>query len=441
MSSKKKRTTTRTTRKCPWCGESVHLARAPIVATNVHGGDADRDGGAVGTVGGLGGGEFAWDEDFTIDRFEDLDEPEEATQTTAERQSAARRALPVSGAPVLGYAGELPIVAASQVAPESAYGVVARMRRKRLVPLRDVADSRDLPARACTACHHPLPADIDERDVLIVSVLGINRAGKTYLLATALNEALNNGALEPAGIAGFNAEAATANRVHRDYYLPVFRKRSRLDATQDPAEGDSAEPMIFRFEIGGTPYLLALHDIAGEAIAEPRRRAVIAPFVSSSDAMLFVVDPLEIDSVRTRLPFEQITVDWRGWSQADVMRACVEALGPDAATTPVSVVLTKSDLIGLAEKRRFRFDRPAPATGWLEDQAEVDEEVRGLLKSWGAAQLEDIADQAVRGTFHAVSAFGSAPSDPASPGVVQPLRVADPLGTLIRRIAEARGPQ
>lgn len=427
--------TTRTNRKCPWCGTTVRLAHAPIVATNVRDDRAESDvpGGA------LGAGEFSFDDEFTMDDVEGFDAPDDAERT--ETVQVAERSLPVSGAAALGYVGSLPIVAAAQTDGTQERGLLARITTKRLVPVSERADARDLPARACTSCHRPLPADIDDRDVLILGVLGINRAGKTYLLATALAEALQHDALVPAGITNFTADEATGHRFHRDYYLPVFRKRNRLDPTQDPAEGESVEPLIFRFEVDGKPYLLALHDLAGEAIADPRRRAVVAPFISHADAFAFVVDPLEIETVRSKLPIDQVTVDWRGWSQVDVLRACITTLGPAAATTPVSVVVTKSDLLGLAEGKRFRFTRAGGDGDWLEDQYAVDREVRELLRGIGAAQFEDEAGRAARGFFHAVSAFGAPPTDPTVPGVIRPVRVADPLGTLIRLVSEARSTQ
>lgn len=423
----------RTVRKCPWCGDLVRLAFAPIVATNVVGAptDAELPGGA------LGGGEFSFDDEFTIDDMEGFDSVE--LTAPAEFVPHIERAVPISGAEVLGHAGDLPIVAAPQVAEKDERRLFGWMSAKPLIPVSERADARDLPARACTSCHRPLPNDIDERDVLILGVLGINRAGKTYLLATALAEALQHDALAPAGITNFAADEATSHRFHRDYYLPVFRKRNRLDPTQDPAEGDSVEPLIFRLEVDGKPFLLALHDLAGEAIAEPRRRAVIAPFIAHADAVAFVVDPLEIEAVRSNLPLDQVTVDWRGWSQVDVLRACIATLGEAAATTPVSVVVTKSDLLGLAEGRRFQFAKAAPDADWLDDQYAVDREVRELLRTWDAGQFEVEAAHAARGFFHAVSAFGAPPTDPTVPGVIRPVRVADPLGTLIRLVAEARG--
>ncbi|MFT4261831.1 MAG: hypothetical protein QM572_00470 [Nocardioides sp.] len=425
--------TTRTTRKCPWCGSTVRLAYAPIVATNLQGvrGDGTR------AVSGLAGGEFGFDDDFAIGGETPGAAVPEAADPTKPAVLEAPPALPLSGAEVLGRAGDLPIVAPPQVAPGSDTGFFARRITRRLIPVAARADARDLPARACTTCHHPMPFDSDECEVLVIAVLGINRAGKTYLLATALSEALQNGALEVAGITGFRADEGTGNRVHRDYYLPVFRRRNRLDPTLDPAEGDAVEPLVFRFEVDGQSYLLALHDLAGEAIAEPRRRAVVAPFVRHADAILFVVDPLEIESVRTALPFEQITVDWRGWSQLDVLQGVIQALGEAAASTPVSVVLTKSDLIGLADGRRHLFDEPATGD-WLEDQFAVDQEVRALLAEWGVPQFAHAVDRADRGFFHAVSAFGAAPTNPSAPGVVRPLRVTDPFGTLIRLLSEAR---
>jgi hypothetical protein len=431
--------TTQTMRTCPWCGSSVRLAHCPVVATNLAGADGSglSGGGSLDAMAsGLGGGEFSLGElgggELGIGVAPAM---EEVTAPAA--AAAAERPVPVSGARVLGYAGEWPIVAAPQLDPARSSAFVDMFRRA-LKPIATQADPRDVPARACVACHHPLPTDIDDRDVIIISVLGINRAGKTYLLATALAEALHRGALQAAGVTGFSADEATSGRFHRDYYLPVFRLRHRLDQTQDPADGDAVEPLIFRFEVGGTPYILALHDLAGEAIADHRRRAVVAPFVRHSDALLFVVDPLEIEELRRALPVEQVTVDWRSWEQADVLRGCIDTLGDRAPSVPVSVVVTKSDLVSLAEDRQFAFSKDADGTDWAADQEKVDQEVRQLLRQRGAGGFEDAAGRAGRGYFHAVSAFGEAPSSPASPGVVHPVRVAEPFGMLIRLVAEAR---
>lgn len=423
--------TTRTIRKCPWCGEQVRLAFAPIVATNVEG----AGGGIAGAVtGGLGGDDFLED-DFVIGG-------EEATSAPVGEMPAAKPdadlPVPVSGAQVLGYAGRLPIVAAPPRDANDTGWLKDRLTSRKLAPVSQLADSRDLPARACTSCERPLPNDIDDRIVLIIAVLGINRAGKTYLMATGLADALHNDALVAAGIDGFSADEATGIRFHRDYFLPVFRKRHRLDPTQDLAAGDVAEPLIFRFEQDGTPFLLALHDLAGEAISEPRRRSVVAPFIRHSDALLFAVDPLEIEAVRSKLPLDHVTVDWRGWSQVDVLRAAIDSLGESATTTPVSVVLTKSDLIGLAEDQRFRFSKQPSREDWVEDQFAVDREVRELLQSWSVPQFEEATSRARRGFFHATSAFGSPPEDPNAPGILDPVRTADPFGSLIRLIAEAR---
>ena len=39
-------------------------------------------------------------------------------------------------------------------------------------PVSAVANSQDMPARACLNCEHPLPVDIDDRRIVTIAVLG-----------------------------------------------------------------------------------------------------------------------------------------------------------------------------------------------------------------------------------------------------------------------------
>ena len=59
------------------------------------------------------------------------------------------------------------------------------------------------------------------------------------------------------------------------------------------------EPLVFKMAVGETPPLtLVLHDIAGEAFGDHRRRAQAATFLRAARAIIFLVDPRDIDDVQ-----------------------------------------------------------------------------------------------------------------------------------------------
>jgi hypothetical protein len=280
-----------------------------------------------------------------------------------------------------------------------------------------------------------LPTDIDDTPVIIVSIVGINRAGKTYFLATALQQALREGALEVAQISDFSADEDTSQKFHREYYKKAFRGQETLAGTDQRT--DIAEPLIFRFHDSHVQrFLLAMHDIAGEDISDQRRRAAVAPFIRHADGLIFVVDPLEIDTFRHKLPRGQV-IGYRDWHQPDVLRACMDTVDPNRGAIPVNVVITKSDLITLVEGQSFTFSTPTAAgENWWAEQPLIDKEVRAILRQWGATEFESVWDQMNHGNFHAVSALGRPPLDANNPVIVKPLRCSDALATMLAVITD-----
>ena len=177
--------------KCPYCNRSIDLLDCPIVATNFV-----RNDGPTG--------------------FFD-EPPAPSTGGTVTLASGAEAELGPSGWPVLHDPS-----------------IVKRGRLRRLVSspldLHDHARPEDQPARLCTHCNWPLPADAGERPIVTIAVLGAQGSGKTHFLASGVTSAYRDQALAPLGFSSFYPVGDTEQRFHCDYFEPVFEMHRRRSA-------------------------------------------------------------------------------------------------------------------------------------------------------------------------------------------------------------------
>lgn len=191
--------------------------------------------------------------------------------------------------------------------------------------------------------------------------------------------------------------------------------------------------------------MLLLHDVAGEALADRRLRARVAPFLRRADGVIFLIDPMEIDAVRALLPRELVQ-DYSDYDQASLLNACVAEMrqlrGP--VTVPFAVTLSKSDLLGRALGRDFRFakNRSAgdlPVNEVIQDLSGVSTEVESLLEELGTHDLLAAARQLDNNTFCAISALGHAPDAGELTESVSPIRCIDPLLAVLAGILSGSG--
>lgn len=385
-----------TKRTCPYCGSRIELGRCPIVATNV--------------------------ETATLGEFD---------RSLVE--------IP-SGAKPVGWAGRWPVLAE----PPSPKRSERPSRFKEMLSspaslprVTQLARAEDLPARVCPDCDTPLPVDLDEREAFIIAVVGINRAGKTHFIASTLREAARRDALVSLGCEEFVPDEETGNRYQRDYFTPLFRRRELLEAT-DIEEDVMHRPLSYRVTFENQePSVLLLHDVAGEALADRRLRARVAPFLRRADGVIFLIDPTEIDLVRELLPGEFLE-DYADYDQAHLLSACVAEMRQlrGSADVPFAVTLSKSDLLVRAMGRDFRFakNRPGndlPIADVIKDLADVSAEVEDLLEELEASDLLAAARQLDNNTFCAISALGHAPEVGQLTEPVSPVRCIDPLLAVI----------
>jgi hypothetical protein len=346
----------------------------------------------------------------------------------------ALRSLP-SKTPAREWYGGYPVIAP---APRARYAdtpskrLLASALGTPLEPVTRRARAEDLPARACTACRHPLPQDIDDRDFLTIAVVGTTGAGKSHYLASMIRDASRRQELRRYGVQEFVPDEATARRYHEDYFEPLFEDESLLPATA-PNNPFQFRPLSFRVTLAGyEPCGLLFHDVAGEILADRHRRAELAPFVRQADGVIFLVDPVWLAPVRRVLATNGVRRSG-GSNQADLLTACIQQMEPEKrAAVPYAITLSKSDLlVGLRSSRPRFADRPPDGTReWGEDLRTVDREVRTLLQDAEAHDLLAATEQLGKVSFHAVAALNA---DPVNGRVndARPLRCLDPLAAVL----------
>lgn len=394
--------------------------------------------------------------------FDDAEFLAEIEAEDIELHSGARplRFLPRTKWPVLAEPPSERLVAAapaprSRSALEVAFGGRQGLDVSRDEPLLSVEDEglahEDVPARACPGCEFPLPLSIDHRPAVVIAVVGINRVGKTHLLAASLAMAYRQRALSALGCTEFVPDDTTSSRFMEDYFVPLFRRGEVLDGTPPEELDVRFRPLIFDVTIDESPFSLVMHDVAGEVLGDHRRRARIAPFLRGAKGMIFVVDPRDIDDLRPHLPDWVLqTHELGGWDQGALLATCLSAHGifGQCDPIPVAVTIAKSDLLPTAVGAPLPFLQPAPASEDYEQLVQrisrTSGQVETFLEEHGAFNILGPAREyktrvrasgngrATGLTYHAVSALGTTPDqDDQLSSAVAPLNCVDPLAAIL----------
>jgi hypothetical protein len=398
--------------RCPFCFQVLQLGALPIVATSRS---------IIGSAAAQGG-------DGAL--FDGLSDG----STKASATDGRRR--PASGQEVLGWIGQWPVIAKAPLATVPKATGIRRLVAKTptLQPLDEAGPREDRPARICTHCKYPLPRTLDTRDWFTIAVVGVNFASKTHFIATALQSAYYDQALQGLGCVEFEPEGPSGEVFHNKYYVPVFEDKKALGRTMQDREGRRRfEPLVFKteFESSSRPSLLLFHDVSGEDLQDFDTRPQVAPFVANADAIIFIVDPRWLP--RLRKPLFDGTPS-PGVEQMHMFSSVLDDVAD--SNVPTVITLSKSDLLRPLIGKDFRMFRPPPSgrERWLADLAEIDVEVRSLLHEFGASALLAKAARMEQVTFCAISPLGSDPGDKKEIPSLAPFRVLDPIAAALTRI-------
>ncbi|QQM67735.1 hypothetical protein [Actinomyces weissii] len=310
----------------------------------------------------------------------------------------------------------------------------------------------------CPICHRDLPPRWRDREVFTIAVTGARGAGKSVYIAVAVEMLIRYTKTRGWTL---GAETTGTQEVYSDkYYRPLFKENKVMDGTP-PISGGGAyqqDPLIWTVSgLPGGSLAIVMRDVAGEDLERAAGAQASFSFFDQADLLVFLFDPLMLDTVRQVLSGVIPDVDENrlGDKPGEVLP---KVLGQAVSgSTSLALVISKFDAmqqLPLASNplaavfanpaahfnqdetmRRAKLPPSQAAVLHAEDCVFLDAEVRSLFERINEKTVTAFADQAVqsgkiRQVQHFVaSAVGESPQHKellAARGI-SPFRVLDPI--------------
>jgi len=317
----------------------------------------------------------------------------------------------------------------------------------------------------CPACHNPLPESTLTGEDMIISVVGSRDTGKTHFIAVIINELIER--IAPAFDGSFEGFDDTMNRYEDGFKKQLYGKLLRFGMTESSlvdVDNGAYRPLIFTLKRRTKGFLkekirsytLVFFDCAGEDLKSEETMNTVNRYIGKSAGIIFLLDPLKIPTVAAQLDKRVMEhASAVRVHQSDDILGRVSNLvrndqglrGNDKIKIPVSVVFSKFDTIEPIIPRGCTILEPSPhcAEGVfdLSDCHNVNTEVQGLLRTWGAESfLSQLKLNYTSYSCFAVSSLGMN-NDPNGGGAISrphPHRIEDPLLWLLmkRKVIKAR---
>jgi Double-GTPase 2 len=310
-------------------------------------------------------------------------------------------------------------------------------------------------ARYCPRCAKRLEHDYITTPARIIAVVGSSESGKSTYIGVLINELRNRVGAAFDGMSVDlvgDASRARYDTVFRDYLYGQGRTLRRTDSARAV---HVLEPLMFmlrlprRRRFSGrervTAGVAVFYDTAGEDILDADGRERLARYLTAADGIVFVIDPLQVRSVREAVdglgsmptqPHDQL-----GMLQgvAEVLRRGTGRGGAELIRTPLAVVVAKTDALTGLLPDGTALSRPGPHNGAYDepDGRQVHDEVRSIVQRWtdGPALINMVQNTFAEHRFFGLSALGFPPPnrDELSTHGIHPLRVEDPMLWLLAR--------
>lgn len=191
----------------------------------------------------------------------------------------------------------------------------------------------------CPYCDSRLDATAGARPTVLVPVFGPVAAGKTTLFASAVRGMAMLTAAKSGSVSPKNPPARR--------FMELAESGGMLPKTVDASRPDV---MVFEVSLEGREYEVQLVDAAGERFAT-QESTVSLTYIDASDAWVFVLDPLMLPEVRSRLEEHAVDLGPTGVGAGDLASSYQSVVERIKATTgdlrgrALAMVVTKADLL------------------------------------------------------------------------------------------------
>jgi len=300
--------------------------------------------------------------------------------------------------------------------------------------------------KLCPHCHNEWPTGLESTENLIIAVIGAKDVGKSHYIAVLINTLTNDFGVR------FRASLNAVDDRTRTRYAAEFRKHVYEEKTAIPTtRAARTYPLIYRLVFEeGTIYkslrvvTLVFFDTAGENFTTTNTLNAHNRYMASASGILFLLDPLQIPAVQSRLAGKRVFPEERT-NPIDVVSRTDEVirnvLGLDIhkrIRIPVALTFSKLDAIRELLPRGSVAHRDCIHQGVLNltDQEQMNETMRTHVAQWVGTGLEQLVSQRfAEYAYFGVSALGCAPDEHGRiAGGVAPFRIEDPFLWLLYRM-------
>jgi hypothetical protein len=306
--------------------------------------------------------------------------------------------------------------------------------------------------RICPHCHFELSHDAGMIDDHIIAIIGGRETGKGHYIATLVHRLENEVGQE------FNFSLRmlgddTRERFERDYRTPLFAKKTLIAGTVSATVDSTVKmPMVFRltFQEGNRTRAinLSFFDSAGEDMQNLDIMSSEARYIGYASGIVFLLDPLQIDSVREKLPIEALPPKLPLAEPTYIverLRELFERQHQVSATvkvsTPVAFVLSKVDALFpiLDPSSELRHTGEHFGSFNLADAQSVHAEIWSYLQAWKGG-LPGRVDSGFRNyQYFGTSSLGRPPDKKGNIETVSPIRVEDPFLWILYKLNLVKG--
>jgi GTPase SAR1 family protein len=301
--------------------------------------------------------------------------------------------------------------------------------------------------RYCPHCRKPLEHDYITTKSRTIAVIGSRQSGKSTYVGVLIHDLQNRIGADFNGMATVLVGDRSRQRYREVFKGPMYDKGRMVDFTDGLRQRYSLDPLLFmlrfprRTLLGDrlTAAMMVFYDTAGEDVLNAQRAEGLVDYLDAADGILFVVDPLQVGSVRRRVD-DSVPLPVDESDQVAVVERIAELLrrrrnlpAQKKLDVPFAIALAKTDALDNALPPDAALRRAHNHRGAYDDAdgQYVHDEVRATLSSWAdGTRLLDLVDSTFSThRFFGISALGFTPTDAGtiSRRGIRPLRVEDPL--------------
>lgn len=305
-------------------------------------------------------------------------------------------------------------------------------------PVRCVCGAPTKPV--CPACHSDLPQRFAETASQSMALIGTKAAGKSHFIAVTLHE-LEHKVGPRFGGNLMLLDDWTRDRVEHELLPRLYGTGVVLDATSSArTNGDLRKPLVSRLTLGhgdaARSSNLVFFDAAGEDLQSLDVLEREARYITQSDGLILLVDPLQIGRVRDELegtvdlpPVVEDPATMLG-RVASLLREARAIPVKRQIDVPIGLAVSKVDVLRpLLSDTHPVFSLP-PQGGRFDPTLArtISETLRSDLAGWIGERFDNLVRaEFSKYSYFGVSALGENPVDGKLRNGVAPLRVEDPV--------------